>query len=154
MFPSPRIACLTILRQSAELRLDRVCVCICTSTAGDGCAFNSHSAAETDRAAPPRPVHGKTVYIVVSGVKRAADATTAPVQHVGVDHRGTHVFVAQELLDGTDVRAWRRRESSIREHTPAARPRTALCAQCRQRGSSQSSTRDRTGSVSYTHLTL
>jgi hypothetical protein len=27
------------------------------------------------------------------------------VQHVRVDHRGPHVFVAQELLDGTDVRA-------------------------------------------------
>ena len=35
----------------------------------------------------------------------AQDAGGAAVQHVGVDHGGGHVAVAEELLDGADVGA-------------------------------------------------
>lgn len=31
-------------------------------------------------------------------IDRAFDTSTAPVQHVCIDHRGPHVFVAQQLL--------------------------------------------------------
>jgi hypothetical protein len=36
-------------------------------------------------------------------VERAAHAAAAAVQHVGVDHGGAHLGVAEELLDGPDV---------------------------------------------------
>jgi hypothetical protein len=58
-----------------------------------------------DRAASLRPVHWQNVYVVLSAVKRAAHAMTAAVQHMGVDHRRVHVFVAQEPRDGADVAA-------------------------------------------------
>ena len=45
----------------------------------------------------------KTVYAASWPVKRAAHAPAAAVEHVGVDHRGAHVLVAQKFLDGADV---------------------------------------------------
>jgi hypothetical protein len=45
----------------------------------------------------------QTVYVVLQGVKRAADALAAAVEHVGVDRGGTHILVTEELLDGPDV---------------------------------------------------
>src|SRR5665811_2136111 len=38
-----------------------------------------------------------------SVAKRAAHATTAPVQDMGVDHRGAHILVAEKLLDDANV---------------------------------------------------
>ena len=38
----------------------------------------------------------------IAPVEGAPDAVTS-VQHVAVDHRGTHVLVAEELLNSTDV---------------------------------------------------
>lgn len=36
-------------------------------------------------------------------VQRACHAATALVQHVGVDHRGRHIGMAEQFLHGTDV---------------------------------------------------
>lgn len=36
-------------------------------------------------------------------VRGAAHRAAPPVQDMGVDHRGAHILVAQELLDGPDV---------------------------------------------------
>jgi hypothetical protein len=47
-----------------------------------------------------------------SGLRTSA----ASVQHVGVDHRGAHVFVTQEFLDGANVVA--RLEEVSREGVP------------------------------------
>src|SRR5437870_5739930 len=48
-----------------------------------------------------RPCSG---YVVPSArVKRAVDRTAAALQHMGIDHGGTHVLVSQEFLQGTDI---------------------------------------------------
>ena len=36
-------------------------------------------------------------------VKRAVDPTSSTLQHVGIDHGGTHVLVPQEFLHRTDI---------------------------------------------------
>ena len=36
-------------------------------------------------------------------VEGTADATGAPIEHVGVDHRRADVIVAEQFLDGADV---------------------------------------------------
>jgi hypothetical protein len=38
-----------------------------------------------------------------NGIERAAYAQTAAVEHVGVDHRGFDIAMAEKLLDGADV---------------------------------------------------
>jgi len=45
----------------------------------------------------------QTVYVALQRVKRAADTLAPAVEHMGVDHGGAHVLVAEQLLDGTDV---------------------------------------------------
>lgn len=36
-------------------------------------------------------------------INRAFDTSTAPVQHVHIDHRGLHVIVAEKLLHDANV---------------------------------------------------
>ncbi len=38
-----------------------------------------------------------------SGVQRTADGEAAAVEHVGVDHRGADVLMAEQLLDRADI---------------------------------------------------
>jgi hypothetical protein len=45
----------------------------------------------------------QTVYAALQGVKRAADALATAVEHMGVDHGGANVLVAQKFLDCADV---------------------------------------------------
>ena len=36
-------------------------------------------------------------------IQRAANGQATPVEDVGVDHRGLHVLVAEEFLDGANI---------------------------------------------------
>src|SRR5262245_60936249 len=58
---------------------------------------------EPDSEARPRSDSGRAGGSQPVG--RARDAEGSPVEDVGVDHRGAQVAVAEELLDGADVRA-------------------------------------------------
>lgn len=52
----------------------------------------------------------------VLGVEGAADGDATLVEHVGVDHGGFDVFVAEQLLHGADVpSAWLRVNSAVFE---------------------------------------
>jgi hypothetical protein len=50
-------------------------------------------------------VHGSENHLfeLLHKVCRAAHPEWAAVEHMGIDHGGAHILVAQELLDGTDV---------------------------------------------------
>jgi hypothetical protein len=50
-------------------------------------------------------VHGSVNHLfgMLHKVCRAAHPEWAAVEHMGIDHGGAHILVAQELLDGTDV---------------------------------------------------
>jgi hypothetical protein len=57
---------------------------------------------------PERPRHllvSKPLKCSLQNDGRAADAEGAAVERMGIDHRGAHVAVPQQFLDGTDVLA-------------------------------------------------
>ena len=45
------------------------------------------------------------MFVLLHKIGRAAHPERAAVEHMGVDHGGLHVLVAQELLNGADVLA-------------------------------------------------
>ncbi len=60
--------------------------------------------------------------LLLQGIDRAADAVCAAVQDMGVDHRGLHVFMTQQLPDRTDLAARLRQVIDF----PQARARAGL----------------------------
>lgn len=65
-----------------------------------------HGLAERDRFTL-NLVHGSENHLLIRlhKVRRAAHPHGASIEHMGLDHRGAHVLVAQELLDRADVLA-------------------------------------------------
>ncbi len=75
-------------------------------------AFTPYAVAATERANPARYLGNGTAISLLfylgegaasKAVKRALNATTAPIQNMGVDHCCAYVLVAQQFLHGADV---------------------------------------------------